>query len=771
MDLSQKKLTREEWEAIEQPLSAKEKQILTLIKDGYDNVNIKMNNALSLLSFMKINKDRDQFHNYFYNTYFKKKIDNLVKKYDFAPPMEETKKKKVHIKKADKIRIENSNKKLQSIKNTIYEFILLSVLEKLAKKKKPIYYYTLHQLMKNSIEYLNIYVCKFINNILSDLMHGIKKKHFIKNAYKYMERNDILNNLQDLQLYSHQKQLFTYCKSKSPKLILYQAPTGTGKTISPIGLSQGHKVIFVCAAKHVGLQLAKSCIAVGLPIAIAFGCSDASDIRLHYYAVKDFVKNRRTGGIFRVDNSSGEKVQLIISDIQSYLPAMYYMLAFNSKEDIIWYWDEPTITLDYDAHDYHDILKKNWEKNMIPNIILSSATLPLQGEIMPCIQHYRSKFRECVVHTITSYECKKSIPIINNDGEYVLPHLHYERYEDIRESVEHLIKYKTILRHFNLQSIIDFILYVNKKKYIKERFYIDNYFESIMDINVSALKEYYLEMLRNVGENYNEIFIHFHECSKRVFDSSILITTSDAYTLTDGPTIFIVNDVDKVGDFCLKTSQIPNNLLNNILENLKINDKIYKQIKSLKQQMEMAQEKEEEILARDLADLYGQIKAIELDKMYIPNSFSHLRRWDKDDINNAFTCNLTERDVEMIVSLNIEDNWKILLLMGIGVFKEFSCVKYREIMKRLAEEQRLYLIIASSDYIYGTNYQFCHGYLGKDLKNITQEKIIQACGRIGRSNVSLNYSIRLRDDGVIDKLLKSTEHKPEVINMNRLFGV
>ena len=45
-------------------------------------------------------------------------------------------------------------------------------------------------------------------------------------------------------------------------------------------------------------------------------------------------------------------------------------------------------------------------------------------------------------------------------------------------------------------------------------------------------------------------------------------------------------------------------------------------------------------------------------------------------------------------------------------------------MKRLAEQQKLYLIIASTDYIYGTNYQFCHGYIGKDLAGLSQEKII-----------------------------------------------
>ena len=124
-----------------------------------------------------------------------------------------------------------------------------------------------------------------------------------------------------------------------------------------------------CAEKkHVGMQLAKSCISMEIPIAIAFGCLDASDIRLHYYAAKDFVKNRKTGGIFRVDNSVGDKVDIIISDVKSYLCSMNYMLAFNKAEDIVWFWDEPTITLDYEdlgnigcLTKNHSILNKNWE--------------------------------------------------------------------------------------------------------------------------------------------------------------------------------------------------------------------------------------------------------------------------------------------------------------------------------------------------------------------------------------------------------------------------
>jgi hypothetical protein len=102
---------------------------------------------------------------------------------------------------------------------------------------------------------------------------------------------------------------------------------------------------------------------------------------------------------------------------------------------------------------------------------------------------------------------------------------------------------------------------------------------------------------------------------------------------------------------------------------------------------------------------------------------------------------------------------------------EHSDKTYTEIMKDLAQNQRLYLIIASTDYIYGTNYQFCHGYLGKDLSDISQEKIIQALGRIGRNKLQQDYSIRFRDDAHLLKIFQaSATAKPEVVNMARLLS-
>jgi len=164
------------------------------------------------------------------------------------------------------------------------------------------------------------------------------------------------------------------------------------------------------------------------------------------------------------------------------------------------------------------------------------------------------------------------------------------------------------------------------------------------------------------------------------------------------------------------------------------------------------------------------IKRVALNEMFVPNTRLHLNRYGHQEVMNAFTCDISDQDVEKIMRINdIEDSWKLLLMMGIGVFANQENAPYMEIMKKLAQEQKLYLIIASSDYIYGTNYQFCHGYISKDLGCMSQEKCIQAMGRVGRNNLQYTYSIRFRDDELIYKLFKEDDVKPEVANMARLF--
>ena len=172
-------------------------------------------------------------------------------------------------------------------------------------------------------------------------------------------------------------------------------------------------------------------------------------------------------------------------------------------------------------------------------------------------------------------------------------------------------------------------------------------------------------------------------------------------------------------------------------------------------------------------DMRQNIKSTSLHDLFIPNRLAHLNKYKPNDIivNNPFTCDIDDSTVVKLMQLDdIDDTWKVLLLMGIGVFTNHKSISYTEIMKELAEQQKLYMIIASSDFIYGTNYQMCHGFIGKDLNSMTQEKAIQAMGRVGRNKIQQNYSIRFRDDSLIQKLFLHEENKPEIINMNKLFN-
>jgi hypothetical protein len=56
------------------------------------------------------------------------------------------------------------------------------------------------------------------------------------------------------------------------------------------------------------------------------------------------------------------------------------------------------------------------------------------------------------------------------------------------------------------------------------------------------------------------------------------------------------------------------------------------------------------------------------------------------------------------------------------------------------------------------------------LKNITQQKTLQAMGRIGRNNIQQDYTIRFRDDEMILRLFEKPACNLEAENMCRLFS-
>jgi hypothetical protein len=935
MDLKQIKLSKSEWDSIEIPVASQEKEVLDLIIKGYSDVNIKINKTDSLFTFLKIEFSSD-IEEFLFNKYFAEKVKAIVAKQGFAFIKFEKargKKERKHVSKVegvgvgaggevagesgeerretkvtedsicyinigsvvklktiDQIRLSRSEH-IDTVNTNIYEFVLFRHFEQMIDEKSTnnkhwlFHYYTLSNLINNNIEHINIHLKRIIVAVLEhyENTNQIDLGYIIEHSYDFIERNSNLLKYSDLTLYDHQKEIFNSVKTRQPKLVLYIAPTGTGKTLTPLGLSEGHRVIFVCAARHVGLALARSAISANKKIAFAFGCSSAEDIRLHYFAAKEYTVNKRTGAIKKVDNSVGDKVEIMICDIRSYLPAMYYMLAFNRAERIVVQWDEPTITMDYSDHVLHKIIKKNWSDNMIPNMVLSSATLPKEHELVQTIADFKGRFKASRVFNIVSHDCKKTIPLIDNNGYVIMPHHLSDKYDEVLKVVKHCEEHLTLLRYFDLKETAEFAMYSERNNYVKTPAKFSRNFANVSDVNMKSIKLYYLKVLKNIlPDSWASVYTAFQlgrkqriipntgidpsgnkilktrslgpvteaknmnssmsgaslsrMASTQVTTSSaastaatstatssttqakgscaIYVTTKDAYTLTDGPTIFLANDVQKVAKFCIQQANIPASIMKDIMEKIEFNNTLNERIAQIESDLAFEEEKitnklcgasgasksmerknkNKSKIASDmidktddanivkmrdtLEDLKKMVKSATLNDVFIPNKLAHLTVWAENvntntNTKSAFTSNIDEVTISSIMLLkDVEDSWKVLLLLGIGVFTEHKSIAYTEIMKKLADKQLLYLIIADTDYIYGTNYQFCHGYLSKDL-GLTQEKIIQALGRIGRNNIQQEYSARFRDESQVLTLFTkiASEEKPEVINMNQLFNL
>ena len=954
--LSQSKLTASEWESIEIPVQDSEMKILTMMHDGYgkDNVNRITNPNLNMIRFTKLSPS-SEIHAFLYGKYFYPIIESNLQKirstykpfneYQIKNTVEKVAKK---LKKADKIRIETSDQLIQTNNHSIYEFDCMrtcnTILQCAIEKKsfvKPLY--VLLQWSKAAIDHTNPHVTKFVEMVIEYGRKYTTISTVIQQADSIVEKNSELYKYENLSLYMHQRELYTHCLQSTkrhyyededvdetgpidhtpkPKLILYCAPTGTGKTLSPIGLTNEYKIIFVCVARHVGLALAKSAISLHKRVGFAFGCDSPSDIRLHYFSAADYTKNRRTGGIWKVNHSDGSKVEMMICDVHSYLHAMRYMMAHTKDHStLLTYWDEPTMTLDYEDHPLHKTIQKNWSENQIYNMVLSCATLPKEEELQECIMDFRNQVEDYFdrircekeaeqaafvaeieednaegaleaeelgepytpteivfcpyiplkkedyktyyvpykrpditvdVRTISSYDCRKSIPILNQQGYSFMPHIHCSNHEELKQYSHYCKDNKTLLRYFDLTEILQFIHCVHDREYVDKnsRYYRENYFDSLEDVTMNKLKLYYLELLSVLDqEQWQSCKTYLMVQQKKKYNKGgnalsrmstmpmsnnnggstisrmnsesqvaelkkkaqiqaldgVFLTTKDAHTLTDGPSIYLADNILNMANFYAKESKIPDAILRQLVDSIVKNEKLMEKIQEMERKVEEQiakdsgpsssnntigskkgknsssssayKEKDEDKnvslqnLRGQMDNLRDQMRSISLNPNYIPNTREHQEKWIPGNKlqTNAFSGSLNEDDVKAIVEMDISIQYKVLVLMGVGVLIQQESKAYEEIVKRLASDQKLFLILTSSDYIYGTNYQFCHGFIGKDLKNMTPQKTIQAMGRVGRNKHQQDYTIRFRDDSMIHGLFKPPAFNREAHNMNKLF--
>ena len=136
MDLKQRKLNKSEWNSIEVSVSKQEIDILNMIIAGYHDVNIRINNNMSIFSFLKIDYS-EKIEDFMFIKYMRERSDLIEKNlHKFDPNYQKMKIDNiVKLNSVDKIRLERFNEKALENRD-IYEMILLNHIEKTLEHKK-----------------------------------------------------------------------------------------------------------------------------------------------------------------------------------------------------------------------------------------------------------------------------------------------------------------------------------------------------------------------------------------------------------------------------------------------------------------------------------------------------------------------------------------------------------------------------------------------------------------------------------------------------------
>jgi hypothetical protein len=358
-------------------------------------------------------------------------------------------------------------------------------------------------------------------------------------------------------------------------------------------------------------------------------------------------------------------------------------------------------------------------------MVLSSATLPKLHELTETISDFRNKFPGSEVYNIVSHDCKKSIPIINNDGYVVLPHYLADTHEGVVKIAQHCENYLTLLRYFDLKEVASFITFVNKNNFANSKMKLSRHFESINELNMTNIKIYYIKLLQNIMQGtWSAIYLHFkslkirripHNDSVDIKGNKIIrtpispaptpapgtagvyVTTKDAYTLTDGPTIFITNEIEKIAKFCIQQANIPSIMMDEIMKKIEFNNVLNEKMNDLETTLDYKKEQSENSMKNSVSERHAggkvqgrtkstkdckklnregpeeassgkadiskltneinalrlMIKSATLNDTFIPNKHLHIKKWaDGMSFESAFTSNIDEHVVNEIMLLN-----------------------------------------------------------------------------------------------------------------------
>ena len=160
----------------------------------------------------------------------------------------------------------------------------------------------------------------------------------------------------------------------------------------------------------------------------------------------------------------------------------------------------------------------------------------------------------CIPSVVKNNDIFLNHTFYDENGSIVMPHNQFTKINNLHNFL--IYQHKKYFKFYNCQECANFIVYYDEKY---DNNFIKTNFETFDDITSNHIKYIYYKLLLCIEnqELYKEIIENYKIYNKnKKFYISPELTTKSAHTLTNGPTLYMTNNIEKVSKYLLHISSI-----------------------------------------------------------------------------------------------------------------------------------------------------------------------------------------------------------------------
>jgi hypothetical protein len=619
----------------------------------------------------------------------------------------------------------------------------------------------------NGLALLAIYHIEEMVKFVSHTCRFSFKKLDENSPHLIVSNKSMLDSLNNIKLREFQQQLKSIPLFDKPKLVLLHAMIGYGKTVSGVayanmvhkramsqfsGIMSGNEdivqsqLLFVCAVETVQLQFAKLCYNANIGPTFATWDPKTSKptIRSSWHCSKvTGRKNNKTTTVIK---------SVIICDL---LSALYLLLEKSKKEldETVVFLDEPTVSADQEDS-LLTLLVTSIIYNTSPYLVLSSATLPRQNEISPVIEHFKSKYPDGDVVSISAMKSQIGCQLVTFDGTLIAPHTTCKTKEDVNRLITRLNTEPFVRRLYSPRMVFR-LEETMRKSNVKDVFDVDkDFLENPTSLSHHSFVECVVKLLQRLLEEDDEVI-------EKVCSNATLQNNQEESDISIP--LYLTQQIHRFDKPTLITSTNPvsiaKEMLNGLIDNttdletkLELSKKEY-EANLTKQKRDLSNlENRKDIKSRDHRRMEEQkilnreiLPDISFLHRIIPYSKSWANTFDLKHNNQErlrYGCDFTDVAEE----LGVQDWLLLLLFAGVGVYGDVPELSqsYKTLVSNLASNGRLRFVISDDTIIYGTDWPIgivvCLDDIADKHSVASLMQLFGRAGRVGKCYTAFAYA-------------------------------